>query len=331
MSYKPTIGILGAGQIATAMHIPVLRAMDGVRIAWIGDADISRASEVARANRSRCAALTNDLGDLPACDILLLSIPLLPRRAYFDHYASTKTAILAEKPLAIDAVEHESIVAKFCHWRLSVGYQRRYYATNQLLYSLIRSSIFGALRRVKVAEGGRVTQTRGVGLYQDEAVVRGGGITKNLGCHTLDLALWLTAPSGFHVRERQLAWDCETDRRASATVALFDICGVAGCNCELDWTVSWLDPQPNIFELQFENATIRSSVAPSSQVDVIDRTGNIVSRLTVDTEKGATTSSQAFYLEWADLVESVKLQRESLASAISCSPTARLMDALLSL
>ena len=110
-------------------------------------------------------------------------------------------------------------------------------------------------------EGGRVLRTGGSGDYQDAPTVDGGGIVKNLGCHSLDLALWLTNATRYRIKDRTIEWDGVTDRRAQAEFELTDILGTSGYNCDLHWTVSWLDTKPNCYEFAFPDLFLRCPVA----------------------------------------------------------------------
>src|SRR5207244_594476 len=105
------------------------------------------------------------------------------------------------------AREHRRLMTSFDTWQLAVGYQRRFYATSCLMRKIVQSGALGTLRQVCIAEGGRATRTGSGGAYQDEPVARGGGIVKNLGCHSLDLAFWLTGAEGFLLTDRHVEWD----------------------------------------------------------------------------------------------------------------------------
>lgn len=329
MTKRTSVGIVGAGAIAATAHIPVLRAMPDAGIAWIADTNERRGREVARLNHARFAPVQTDLDSLPPCDVVLLAIPVPPRGAYFDYFAGTNTAILAEKPLANDAPGHARLTARFASWRLAVGYQRRYYATSLLLRSLVRSAVFGPLLGIRIAEGGRVMRTGGLGTYQDVATAEGGGVVKNLGCHSLDLALWLTDAGGFRIHDRQVEWDGDTDRRVHAVIELIDVGGSVGHRCRLDWTLSWLDAQPNCYEFEFNKALLRCPIAPADHIDLLGKDRRMLTRLQTPAGQGATTSAQAFYLEWDDLLAGLKSRREPVVSAISCLKAAELMDELL--
>lgn len=330
MKNGTTVGIVGAGTIATTAHIPVLRAIPQIQIAWITDTHEKIGRAVANNNSVRFASLGNGIETLPPCDVVLLAIPLGRRDVYFDHFASAQSAVLAEKPLANNASEHAKVAVQFASWQLAVGFQRRFYATTALLQSIIQSNVFGPLLGIHIAEGGRVLRTGGFGTYQDEPTVNGGGIVKNLGCHSLDLSLWLTQARHFRLHDRLVIWDSSTDRRAQAEIELIDVGGIPGHNCMLHWTVSWLDDQPNCYEFEFAGALLRCPIAPSDYVDLLGKDHRELSRCQTPRASGATTSAQAFYLEWNDLFGALENKRAPVQSAMSCLSTAELMDQVLS-
>jgi predicted dehydrogenase len=314
--------------IATTAHIPVLRAMPDVEIVWITDAKESRARAVATHNAVRFASLRRGLNGLPSCDVMLLAIPLPPRAPFFDHCARSGTAVMAEKPLAADAIQHAGVASRFPSWQLAVGYQRRHYASSLLLKSLIERGVFGNLLAIRMNEGGRVLRTGGSGEYQDAATADGGGIVKNLGCHSLDLALWLTKAGGYVIKDRAIEWDGPTDRRARAEFELTELLGIPGYSCKLHWTVSWLDIQPNCYEFEFTEMLLRCPVAPDDYLELLGRDRAVITRLRTPAGTGAITSAQAFYLEWRDFLDSLQSRRAPVLSALSCHKVAQAIDQL---
>ena len=212
-----SVGVIGAGSIASGMHLPTLLAMEECSIAWIMDSAPERARALAKAFGLEHLKTPTSLADAPPCDAVLLAIPLPPRMALFDALLPGEAAIMAEKPLMTTGAEHRSLVEQFAPWRISVGYQRRQYATNRLLKKIVSSRVFGDLLGVSMAEGGRTTRSGGAGGYQDLSIEEGGGITRNLGCHSLDSTLWITQAKGATIIDRQIEWDGRTDRKASCS------------------------------------------------------------------------------------------------------------------
>jgi predicted dehydrogenase len=321
-----SVGIIGAGNIATSIHLPILAAMNGVRIAWIADANQALAQNVARLNGLSAASLQNGPASLPQADAVLLAIPLPPRPAYLDYFAETETAILLEKPLANSAQDHEMIAARFPDWQVGVGYQRRYYATSVLMRHILESGTLGALRHIRIAEGGRTTRTGGGGEYQNLPVSKGGGIVKNLGCHSLDLVIALTGATGFRIDQHRVEWDGDSDQACSAQISLEN--GM-GTSIGLDWSVSWIDTMANNVEFHFADAVVRFPVSASTAAELCAPDGRRIAMLDASGPDRAASPIQAFYHEWRDFLTAAQARTAQTISPGSTILSARLMDALL--
>lgn len=315
------VGIIGAGAIATNMHIPVLRAMPSVRIAWIADSNAELAQQVARLNKTQAKTASN-LFDTDTPDLVLLAIPLPPRAAYYDALKGTETAILVEKPLANSLSEHDTLIADFADWQIAVGYQRHYYAQFRLAKRIVETAVFGTLRQISVSEGGRTTRTGGGGEYQALPITQGGGIVKNLGCHALDLARWLADASGFAVQDRQLEIDAGADVACRAKLTLQRRNGE---NCLLDFAVSWLERMGNTVVLTFDNTLVVCPVSPAASLEIRSANGDTIGSMDA-TGLGAATSAQAFYLEWQDFIHAASNRKAQPLSAAATRLVADAMD-----
>jgi predicted dehydrogenase len=319
------VGIIGAGKISSDIHIPVLKAMPDVNIEWIADSDTSRSEAVARAFKlEQAPPIPNKL---PHADVVLLAIPIPPRKHYIDQLVNTEVAILVEKPLAISAASHAKFLQQFEPWRLSVGYQRRSYATSRFLKRAITEGTFGNVRRITISEGARATSGGGYWGYQDATVTEGGGITLNLGCHSLDLVQWMYSAIGFEVSERHLEWDGETDRRANASFRLFRSLDDPGCI--VDWTVSWIDRQVNQLRIECDRHTLSVPIGPSRQIEIGDFSGTKVGILDVGRGLGAEDVDQSFYLEWQSILDGVRNRKACDFTASTSMLTSQLIDAVL--
>jgi predicted dehydrogenase len=148
-----------------------------------------------------------------------------------------------------------------------------------------------------------------------------------LGSHSIDLAVHLTQGRDFRVRACELVLDGGIDRRASASVDL--LTGAEGAAAvELEYCVSWLDPQPNRLELEFERATVFCGLGPASEVFVGDPRRPAHAFRIVAPVRGASTANQAFYLEWRNFLDGLAAREESLISARSAFLTTALVEAL---
>ncbi len=324
-----SVGIVGAGSIVQSVHLPVLASMSSVNVAWVADANEQRAQRVAKAYGVPHARLTSDLNKLPNCDVVLLAIPLQGRAAYFDAFALKGTPVLAEKPFALNLAQHEHVVRSFESFQLGCGYMRRFYASNRLVRLAIAEQWFGPLRSLRLSEGGRITKT-GVDIsFQDLAAAEGGGVLLNLGCHLVDLAFYLTAATDYRIEQAKVVADGATDRKVKATIELDNVNGVSGQSCRFELEVSWLDRQDNRLQAQFDHVALAATTAPSATVDVLTVPSMNLAGNLQTAERGASTSNQAFYLEWQAFLAGIQTKKLSEIAACHSIVTARLMDDLL--
>jgi len=326
------VGIVGAGVITQNTHLPVLLSTPNVAISWLTDSDANKAKLLAGAYRVPYIELPSMPRELPECDVVLLAIPLGPRRPYYEQLAARGTAVFAEKPFAINSQDHRKFQSLFASYKIGCGYMRRMYSTSRLFRQIVKDAWFGPLRRIHIREGGRTTKTGVDSSYQDLSITEGGGILINLGCHALDLAFFISGAKGFAVNKSEVVFDDNTDRKAQGEVTLLNLHGHANQGCQLEFCVSWLDRQPNTVELEFDNLVLASSIAPGGGID-IRRSNQVYSsaRLESVENDGAKTTNQAFYLEWQEFFQGLEQRHPSVMSATTSELTAKLIDELLGL
>jgi predicted dehydrogenase len=312
-----SVGVIGAGDIARKVHLPVLLSIPNVQVKWIFDASIERARSVADAFGiqavDRC-----DLAELPASDAALIAIPIGVREAYYDTFASRGTAVFAEKPFAVSSAEHRRLISRFEPYQLACGYMRRFYASTRLLREIIRTKPFGTLLSMKISEGNRSTGSRVDRSYLDDSSQSAsGGILSELGCHSLDLALFVTDARAYETRACEFAFDGKIDRKISAAIKLMDSQYLPDSGVLLEYCVSWLDRQSNLISLEFENCRVWAELGPSGEVRMGNPTRPSDSTLLVPATQGAKTVNQAFYLQWQSFLDGLRSKTESEISARS--------------
>jgi predicted dehydrogenase len=319
------VGVVGAGAISRQSHLPVLVSMDGVKVAWLTDADRSRGESVARAYEIPFAPLPPNVDDLPPCDVALLAVPVGARWPYYEAFSRRGAAVLSEKPFARTVDEFHRIMSLFAPHRIGCGYQRRTYASMRLVREIVDADWFGPVRGLRVTEGARNTKAGVARSYLDDASGSGGGALIDLGSHTLDLAITIMRSSRAEVRAVDIVWDHDIDRKVEARVLLEGAAGAA----ELDYCVSWLDRQPNTVEIAFASVTVRTGVFPGAPVEIVPiRKGGRIAHAEPPRGLGAATFAQAFYLEWASFLDGVRRGGPSEFSAESCFLTTSLVSDL---
>lgn len=322
------IGIVGAGEIVRKVHLPVLKSIEGVTVAWLYDTSSQRARAVADAYGVPAIAAATPR-ELPRCDVVLLAVPVSARASYLRMFAERETAVLCEKPFASSVAEHRNFLDDYLPHRLGCGYMRRFYRSTCLMEHVLRHNWLGPLRAIRISEGGR---SRGSGSAQsfldDPKLAAARGVLMDLGTHSLDLALHLTAVERFAVERSQLSLDGDVDRHAQANVRLFPTASNVDESIDLDYQVSWLTQQTNRIELIFRSAVVWSGVAPGAAVFMGDplRPRDAI-ELNAPVE-GAVTFNQAFALEWREFLDGLERGEESRVSARKALPTTALVEGI---
>jgi predicted dehydrogenase len=323
-----SVGVVGAGDIAHKVHLPVLLSMPNVHVEWIHDANVARGRSVASAHGLRAVDASSP-ADLPSCDIALLAIPVGVRAAYYEAFAKRGTGVLAEKPFAVSVDHHQSLTDMYEPHTLGCGYMRRFYSSTQIFRHLIQRGTFGPLRRIVISEGNRSTASRVDRSYIDDPRQSSfGGILSELGCHSLDVALYVTGARGYEVRSCQFDMDGAVDRKVTATIRLTDSSHLPKEGVSVEYCVSWLDRQDNRIALEFENSTVWAEVGPSSEVHMGTIEYASTAMTLVPATRGAMTTNQAFFLQWQAFGEGFCSKTESEVSARSALLGTSLIEAL---
>jgi|HubBroStandDraft_1064217.scaffolds.fasta_scaffold00470_16 predicted dehydrogenase len=323
-----SIGVVGAGEISRKAHLPVLVNIPDIDIAWIYDRNPESAQALAGAYGLR-ALHPQSLKELPACDVVLLAIPVNARGEYLEHLSTIGGAALCEKPFAASAAEHRRYVDDFAPHALGAGFMRRFFGSTMLLRQIVAEGTFGPLRKIRLSEGNR---SKGSGVdssfLDDPRLGASRGVLTDLGSHSIDLALYVSAASGFEVRSCAKVLDGTVDRKVTATVHLQ--CATSGsAPVELNYAVSWLDRQDNRIELTFEHTKVWSALAPMSEVFAGDPATPQKAIRLASQMPGATTYNQAFFLQWKDFLDGFRAKREPIVSARAALLTTSLVEALL--
>lgn len=312
-----SVGVVGAGTIAREMHLPVLSCMPDVEVQWICDVSADRARAAGNAYGIR-NIVADSPADLPSCDAVLLAIPVGARDGYVDACGARGAAILAEKPFAVSAKKHRELIERFEPYQLGCAYMRRFYSSTLLLRHLVRTAPFGALLRIRISEGSRLTASRVDRSYLDDASQSAsGGILSELGCHSLDAALFITGARGYEIHACEFACDGNVDRGITANIRLSESGHIPSCGVELEYCVSWLDRQENTILLEFENSSVWTGVGPGAEVYMgTPQTPAEATRL-MPARRGAITANQAFYLQWRSFIDGIRAKSASVISAES--------------
>ena len=136
--------------------------------------------------------VASDLSDLVGrCDAALVALPNYLHAPACIPLLEQGCHVLVEKPMAASVEDCDRLIAaaRGSGAVLSVAMVRRFIAAYELVREVISKQTFGAIRRIRVAEGVAYNwpATTGFFLKKDQA---GGGVLVDFGSHVLDALLW---------------------------------------------------------------------------------------------------------------------------------------------
>ena len=243
------LGILGAGQIVSNVHLPVAFALSELRLSWIADVNLEKAEAVARAFGIKHVPVPTNLVDLPQCDVLLLAIPFGERDPYYQALRQHSCALYVEKPFSRSVQHHQTICSWFPANRLACGLQRRSWGPTLLLKKLIAERMFGSLREIQFGFGSLGAIVVG-GRYSSDARLAGGGLLMEMGVHGLDTVLFVTDATAIEVRSKTMIMDHGIDVHTAAELVV-TIPGNERVDCRI--VVSCLEDTIDSIRFVFEH------------------------------------------------------------------------------
>ncbi len=182
------IGIVGLGNVAWNVHLPVLLSRQDVKISWICDKNLSQKEYVMKKQISFFTNIDEAL-KLESCDIILLTVPYSERLEIFDKIKKNCNGIYFEKPYALSINEYNYYLKSFKNYSITVGYQRRNLGNVKTLKKIIEQNIFGNLKSVNIYYGDIHYKFDSFRSNQKRS---GGGIFFEAGSHWIDTVLFTT-------------------------------------------------------------------------------------------------------------------------------------------
>ncbi len=289
------IGIIGAGGIASSVHLPLLSCIDNVNIEFL--ADTADPTELAT-SYSTTPIKINDISNLPDCDIALLAIPVGVKNDYIEEFAKRDCYIFTEKPFALDLKTHE-LYLKMSK-KITCNYMRKFYNSTRQIKDIISSDIFGSIKKMSVVEGGIIGKTgRGKDSYQSNPKLSGGGFLTESSCHTFSQLDFLF--DEISLDSSQTIWSEEFDVETNATLRVND---QTPFSIEYTGTmIKHVEPKTTIFFKQ--NKIEFNHLEPESLFTISPLTdSNFELNLQKETFF-ASTYAQAYYLKWKNFLQTV--------------------------
>lgn len=191
------VGVIGAGGIAQAGHIPAFQKQPGVKVVAISDPNGEKRKAVAA--KFDIPHDYEDYQSLVARDDIAIVSVCSPNFLHHEHAVAALRAgkhVLCEKPVAMSSAEAGEILdqARAAGTRFMVAFPHRFRPASVFLKQLISRGELGEVYYARIS----CLRRRGIpglGGWFTTKKMSGGGPLIDIGVHIIDKACWLMGAS----------------------------------------------------------------------------------------------------------------------------------------
>ena len=180
------VGIVGAGKMGL-LHAGIFNSVTNSRLISIAE----KGPLVCRALRGLLPSVRvyddySEMLDNENLDVVAICTPVFLHKSMVESALERRKHVLVEKPLAMDALECQSILETIESQKTMVAYCRRFMPTYQHLKQIIDSGDLGSPSSYMAHLFVSQVFSRLSG-WQYDSGRSGGGVMMDLGCHAIDL------------------------------------------------------------------------------------------------------------------------------------------------
>jgi len=324
------IGVIGCGTISRNVHLPVLLAIPGIKLAWVADTNQLSGYALSRASGIPFHRISSSKIDLPFADIVVLAVPNGARDSYYNYFASNREAgLYVEKPFAKSIAEHTRIVNGRAPWQVAVGLDRRSFGLTRLLRELFLHRPFGKPLSIKIELGGLGRVLIG-GSFMSNSSLAGGGALYQMGVHFLDAVVFASCAQDVELRTGRMITADGMDIHVEGQLDL--VLGPAE-RLPLAILVTQLQVANNCIEIAFEGASVTFSIMYGERcLQVTPRNpGSSRWKLVPEATTGPLDMFASFGLHWTSVIQAFRTRTENYTSASQALLTSKAMELLYSI
>src|SRR5712664_438405 len=319
-----TVGIVGAGHVVSANHLPALRARPNVKVSWITDKDLNRARDVGKSNDVPACDLSSCLRTFPKTDLVLLAIPFGVRAPYYNALSQMGAAVYVEKPFARTVSAHRKLCSAFDDFRIACGLNRRSWGIVQFCKKALDRDLFGQVRRVEFGMG-MLSGIPAAAHYMADARMAGGGMLIETGVHGIDTVLYCLDAQTAQLVDGKMIVENGHDIHCEAALMVTTSKGERVC---FKIEVSRLKNTINRIEFQFDNCTVFFSIVGSPQLWVESKDGKLRSLLSDSTNFYPSSCNQVLLEFWQAFINGIEKGETNYTSAIESVLTTQVIEQL---
>jgi UDP-N-acetylglucosamine 3-dehydrogenase len=213
------VGVIGAGAIAQACHLPGYAKDDRAELTAFADPDPARHKEI----RKQYPAMSGykdhrDMLLAEKLDVVSVCSPNVYHAPQTIDALDARCHVLCEKPMAttVKDAERMGAAAKQARKKLMIGFTHRMLAGPMRCKALLDKGDIGKpfMMRVRFAHGGPYPGWAKSDWFYDPALAAGGAML-DMGIHAIDLCQWLVGPIvGVHAMAATLLKKIDVDDNA---------------------------------------------------------------------------------------------------------------------
>ena len=204
------IGLIGCGNIAQTIHLPVLRRLPGVAVIALAEPDPQRREGAHRQVPTAQAYVQyHDLLAMPAVEAVVICVPTALHAEVTLAALQHRKQIYLEKPLATDLDEARRVVTA---WRAAgvigmIGFNYRFSPLYQSVRELVQRGTLGTLVGMRSVFATTAKPLPSWKKTRDT----GGGVLLDLASHHIDLLHFLFAQDIYDVFTQTCSQQSEND------------------------------------------------------------------------------------------------------------------------
>ena len=188
------VGIIGVGGLCSYGHFPAMERAQGAKLLAL--CDVNRESCELSARLHNVPAVYCDYHELlanPAIDAVIVATPNYLHKSISIDALKAGKHVLCEKPMALNAADAAEVVgaAQAAGKKLMVDFTHRFWNRSIELKKALMAGKLGDIYYIRLGWLRRRGTPAWGGNWFTTKSQAGGGCLVDIGCHMIDLALWL--------------------------------------------------------------------------------------------------------------------------------------------
>lgn len=321
---RPSIGIVGAGQIVETNHVPVLKSL-GLNVVWIIDNNPTKARNLAAFLKCRAHSSLDALTSATPPDVLLLACPYGARPGYYAFLSNhfPHTALLIEKPIALTMAEHLFIENLRQAHQVGAFYSRRVTSMVTQVKRLVDERLFGVLRRCYIGFGSIGMLT--LGRYVSNVALAGGGTLFDNAIHDIDALNYILDAHDVSIVSSRMKFDQEIEIHTEAQYAIHLREGTVPC----DIVVTHLKDIETGIKLFFDDCVVSFSTFGGDLTLAPNHTSDFRAALSPNSAAFRNREYEQPYLRfWEAYVKGLQSQEVNLTSLCSTRLATKIIESI---